>query len=233
MNNIKWNEVTWYSKWGAIILFVLVVPALAFCIGAKYQEVTQVLSEQSVVVPEVAIHHNPVEEVSPASEIIKGSSVSIYKNHKRNFEFSFPSTIESTITNCPQWNSSVFAEECVGLKSQDESLNFMIFNGTNHDTAYFYATEMWTENAMRSEGFVKNESININGIEWKLFYRKGTNGCDSAGAIPGSFQCEALSLTAVVVKDNVTYVFFSKSDLGENNKSIVFTKEVLKTFSFK
>jgi hypothetical protein len=35
---IRWNEVTWYSKLGAIILFVGVVPALSFYIGIKYQE---------------------------------------------------------------------------------------------------------------------------------------------------------------------------------------------------
>ena len=39
MSNIKWHEVTWYSWWGAIVLFLVVVPILAFVIGTKYQEV--------------------------------------------------------------------------------------------------------------------------------------------------------------------------------------------------
>ncbi len=40
--SIKFNEVTWYSKLGAIILFILVVPVLTFCIGRKYQEVIDI-----------------------------------------------------------------------------------------------------------------------------------------------------------------------------------------------
>jgi hypothetical protein len=36
---VKWNEVTWYSKLGAIILFVGVIPALSFYIGMQYQAV--------------------------------------------------------------------------------------------------------------------------------------------------------------------------------------------------
>ncbi|MBX4192384.1 DKNYY domain-containing protein [Candidatus Parcubacteria bacterium] len=38
---IKWHEVTWYSKLGAIILFVGVVPALCFYIGIQYEKVLQ------------------------------------------------------------------------------------------------------------------------------------------------------------------------------------------------
>lgn len=37
---IKFNEVTWYSKLGAAILFILVVPTLAFFIDRKYEEVS-------------------------------------------------------------------------------------------------------------------------------------------------------------------------------------------------
>lgn len=44
MQNIKWHEVTWYSKWGAIILFLVVVPILAFIVGVKFQEVKDIQS---------------------------------------------------------------------------------------------------------------------------------------------------------------------------------------------
>lgn len=44
--NIKWNEVTWYSKLGAILLFLLVVPVLTFIIGEKYQEVKDIQNTQ-------------------------------------------------------------------------------------------------------------------------------------------------------------------------------------------
>jgi len=36
-SGIKWHEVTWYSKLGALILFLGVVPALSFYIGIQYQ----------------------------------------------------------------------------------------------------------------------------------------------------------------------------------------------------
>jgi hypothetical protein len=35
---IKFNEVTWYSKLAAAILFLVIVPFLAFYIGTQYQE---------------------------------------------------------------------------------------------------------------------------------------------------------------------------------------------------
>jgi hypothetical protein len=35
-SGIKWNEVTWYSRLGAIILFLGVVPVLCFYIGMQY-----------------------------------------------------------------------------------------------------------------------------------------------------------------------------------------------------
>ena len=34
--NIEFNRVTWYSKLGAIILFLFAVPILCFYIGEKY-----------------------------------------------------------------------------------------------------------------------------------------------------------------------------------------------------
>ncbi len=37
ITKVKWNEVTWYSKLGAIILFVGVVPALSFYFGTQYE----------------------------------------------------------------------------------------------------------------------------------------------------------------------------------------------------
>jgi hypothetical protein len=36
---IKFNEVTWYSKLCALLLFLVVFPALTFYIGMRYQEV--------------------------------------------------------------------------------------------------------------------------------------------------------------------------------------------------
>ncbi len=35
---IQWTRVTWYSWSLAVILFVIVIPALAFYIGMEYQQ---------------------------------------------------------------------------------------------------------------------------------------------------------------------------------------------------
>ena len=45
---IKWNEVTWYSRLGAIILFIGIVPALCFYIGAEYGEINQIVSAPQI-----------------------------------------------------------------------------------------------------------------------------------------------------------------------------------------
>ena len=34
--SLKWNEVTWYSKLLAVIVFLFGIPALAFYIGMQY-----------------------------------------------------------------------------------------------------------------------------------------------------------------------------------------------------
>ena len=35
---IKFNEVTWYSKLGAVIVLFIIVPAISFYLGNYYQE---------------------------------------------------------------------------------------------------------------------------------------------------------------------------------------------------
>jgi hypothetical protein len=36
---IEWNMVTWYSKWLAVLLFIVVIPAWTFYLGMRYEEV--------------------------------------------------------------------------------------------------------------------------------------------------------------------------------------------------
>jgi hypothetical protein len=48
---IKWNEVTWYSRLGAIILFVGCVPAFSFYVGEQYEQATNI--PQSVFLTKV------------------------------------------------------------------------------------------------------------------------------------------------------------------------------------
>ncbi|HVM73891.1 MAG TPA: hypothetical protein VMU13_03395 [Candidatus Paceibacterota bacterium] len=68
---IKWNEVTWYSRMCAIILFVGVVPALSFYIGMQYELIvrqtpaTPIQSTQST--PNVQPSFSTSTSTSPGS----------------------------------------------------------------------------------------------------------------------------------------------------------------------
>jgi hypothetical protein len=75
-SGIKWNEVTWYSKLGAIILFLAVVPTLCFYIGMQYE-----LTQQSIV-------NRPVlqNQTTPST----ASSTKIYSNTQFGFDFTYP-----------------------------------------------------------------------------------------------------------------------------------------------
>lgn len=48
---IKWNEVTWYSKFLAIIFFLGVLPVLAFCIGMQYEKVAKEANSEYGIFP--------------------------------------------------------------------------------------------------------------------------------------------------------------------------------------
>jgi hypothetical protein len=42
--NIPWHKVTWYTKLGALLLFVVVVPIISFYIGREYQKTIEALA---------------------------------------------------------------------------------------------------------------------------------------------------------------------------------------------
>ncbi len=44
---IEWNKVTWYSRLLALVLFLGVIPAIAFYIGVEYQKTIKYLEEIS------------------------------------------------------------------------------------------------------------------------------------------------------------------------------------------
>ena len=63
---IKWHEVTWYSKLGAIIFFIGVLPASTFYLGMAFQESTT---------PEVrlgGISATQVVPATPSTEEVEG-----------------------------------------------------------------------------------------------------------------------------------------------------------------
>jgi hypothetical protein len=52
---IKWNEPTWYSRIAAIILFIGVLPIIAFDIGIRFDQTTAAL--ETVVAKETRVVH--------------------------------------------------------------------------------------------------------------------------------------------------------------------------------
>ncbi len=56
---IKWNEVTWYSRWGAIILFLVVVPMLCFYIGKQYEAIVSEKTAQ-LVTPSIVVKKDQI-----------------------------------------------------------------------------------------------------------------------------------------------------------------------------
>jgi hypothetical protein len=60
--SIKFNEVTWYSKLGAVILFLLVVPILTFYIGREYEATVIALKEAGPVTAPVKTSSTAVHQ---------------------------------------------------------------------------------------------------------------------------------------------------------------------------
>jgi hypothetical protein len=44
-SKLEWNKVTWYSRMGAILLFLGVLPSISFYIGTQYELTAQTLSQ--------------------------------------------------------------------------------------------------------------------------------------------------------------------------------------------
>lgn len=87
-NRIQWNEVTWYSKLGAIILFILVVPALTFYIGTEYEKTMSVTHSLSIPVsyqPASSVPSLPVtaptKSISPSTSAHQQGTVTMADNN--------------------------------------------------------------------------------------------------------------------------------------------------------
>jgi hypothetical protein len=42
---IKWNKYTWYSKWAAIVFFLLVLPVWTFYLGMQFEKTREIVSQ--------------------------------------------------------------------------------------------------------------------------------------------------------------------------------------------
>jgi hypothetical protein len=66
-SGLRWNKVTWYSKLGAIILFVGVVPALCFYIGEQYELTQQNLENPALITPTTSSGNDTALQVATTS----------------------------------------------------------------------------------------------------------------------------------------------------------------------
>ncbi len=78
---IKWNKVTWYSRWGAIILFIILLPILTFYIGRRYEETLQILNAEPLqfsVVKASPQHSETIDEsIHPVESFIAAHQLSL------------------------------------------------------------------------------------------------------------------------------------------------------------
>ncbi len=90
MNMIKWNEVTWHSRLGAIILFIAVIPTLSFYIGTQYEVTIESQDPNSLApLPSTGDNHvnqqmqmsvstsTPPSEATPTTALISSSTVQV------------------------------------------------------------------------------------------------------------------------------------------------------------
>lgn len=82
--HIEFNKVTWYSKLGALILFIVVVPAITFYFGRKYEEV-RILSS-SINIGTVSNSSKSSVDYLNSTYIIDGDTIK-FKDGKADSEY--------------------------------------------------------------------------------------------------------------------------------------------------
>jgi len=94
---IKWNEVTWYSKLGAAILFLGIVPVLSFHIGIQYaltvQQLNKDIAPQTTSFNEDNKNTFESEGINPEDEQAFNNTTSIIFTNSEGVEISFAGTI--------------------------------------------------------------------------------------------------------------------------------------------
>lgn len=73
--DIQWNSVTWYSRLGALLFFLFVLPTLTFCIGREYEKTLQTISLIDSISPKTGGREHTI--ISPyRTNSTRGASVS-------------------------------------------------------------------------------------------------------------------------------------------------------------
>lgn len=68
---IEWNEITWYSKMAAILVFIGVLPAWSFYLGREYQKTVEFLESGITVVVNISADSFPTRTSTTTVEAVR------------------------------------------------------------------------------------------------------------------------------------------------------------------
>lgn len=116
--NIKWNEYTWYSKMAAIILFLGLVPMLAFYIGYQFEVVRYTYEKGTLghITYVKRVHTNQKERMLP------------FENKAYGLSFQYPSSLYVKETEYGVNKNPEYSIELV--KNIKENIDFVEGNVT-------------------------------------------------------------------------------------------------------
>lgn len=93
---IKWNEVTWYSWYGAIILFIVVLPVISFFIGREYEATRAVLLQKVEDAPFVPTVHVQASTTTEETVFNNKKDFSAVNMGEKGISFNVASVPEDT-----------------------------------------------------------------------------------------------------------------------------------------
>ncbi len=129
---IKYNKVTWYSKLGAVILFVLVVPCLTFYIGRVYQQTIDVLENVGPIIPATGADA-PVTFDSPLNGAYEFDGQKIILVNGKAEQVITPGSVSELVT-------SIFGQPVTGDLDNDGTQDsiFFVSQETGGTGVFFY-----------------------------------------------------------------------------------------------
>ena len=92
VSRIKWNEVTWYSRLGALIVLLGIIPAISFYVGAEYQRTIVVFQQESRIAGSKVSNTSGSPSVMNAAGI-DTAPIKTYQNKDYGFQIDVPSDI--------------------------------------------------------------------------------------------------------------------------------------------
>lgn len=115
--SIEFNKVTWYSKWSAVVLFIIIIPILTFYIGREYQKTVYIVENNSTYVAdteevgESLTTQSKFSDPMNATYIIDGQEISLVDGASESDGAEtkiFGQPVEGDINNDGQADSTFF-----------------------------------------------------------------------------------------------------------------------------